>query len=66
MLGLTGAFPMQTDEGLFWMPGRSYEELMNRIYSTWTVPDQAKIPQTHPQDHLSFLSFIDREGEHNN
>ena len=65
MLGLVGAFPMQTDEGLFWMPGKSYEELMKRIYSDWTLPDQSPIPQAHPQECLSFQSFIDSEGEHN-
>lgn len=50
MLGLEGAFPIQSDEGLFWMPGHNYDELMKRIFSTWTVPDQAKVPQTSPQE----------------
>jgi hypothetical protein len=63
MLGLQGAFPMQTDEGLFWMPGKSYDELMNRIYSEWTVPDQATVPQAHSQKTLSFLAYLDNEGE---
>ena len=58
MLGLTGAFPMQTDEGLFWMPGQNYDELMARIFSTWTVPDQAIVPQTFPQESLSFHRYI--------
>ena len=60
MLGLQGAFPMTTDEGLFWMPGTSYDELMKRIYSDWTVPDHATVPQAHPQepDRLTFLGFL--------
>lgn len=62
MLGLIGAFPMQTDEGLFWMPGQNYDELMSRIYSTWTVPNQATVPHTFPQTE-SFLSFIDTRQE---
>ena len=49
MLGLQGAFPMQTDEGLFWMPGQTYDELMYRIYSDWVLPDQATIPQANQQ-----------------
>ena len=66
MLGLQGAFPMQTDEGLFWMPGHSYDELMKRIYSEWTVPDQANVLQAHPQEPqktLSFLAYLDKTGE---
>lgn len=66
MLGLKGAFPMQTDEGLFWMPGGSYNELVERIYSDWTLPDQATIPQAHPQETkkiLPFLAYLDSEGE---
>ena len=66
MLGLQGAFPMQTDEGLFWMPGHSYDELMKRIYSEWTVPDHATVPQAHPQEPqktLSFLAYLDKTGE---
>ena len=66
MLGLQGAFPMQTDEGLFWMPGHSYDELMSRIYSEWTLPDKATVPQAHsqePQKTLPFLAYLDKEGE---
>lgn len=66
MLGLQGAFPMQTDEGLFWMPGKSYDELMHRIYSDWTLPDQATVPQAHPQEPqkiLPFLAFLDKKGD---
>ena len=63
MLGLKGAFPMQTDEGLFWMPGQNYDELMARIYSTWTVPDQATQPHTFPQNSLSFLAYLDNQQE---
>jgi hypothetical protein len=66
MLGLRGAFPMQTDEGLFWMPGASYDELMDRIYSEWTLPDQATVPQAHPQEPqktLPFLAYLDKSGE---
>lgn len=66
MLGLRGAFPMQTDEGLFWMPGSSYNELMERIYSEWTLPDQATVPQAHPQEPpktLPFLAYLDKEGD---
>lgn len=59
MLGLVGAFPIQLDdEGMFWMPGTSYEELMNRIYSDWVIPDQATIPQAHPQTISPFSSFV--------
>lgn len=66
MLGLQGAFPMQTDEGLFWMPGSSYDELMDRIYSEWTLPDKAQVPQAHPQETqkiLPFLAYLDKNGE---
>lgn len=65
MLGLQGAFPMQTDEGLFWMPGQSHDELVRRINSDWIVPDQATIPLAHPQDtsRMSFLAFLDKKGE---
>lgn len=58
MLGLKGAFPLQTDEGLFWSPGKSYEELINRIYSEWTVPLQATVPQAHQQEPQKTLSFL--------
>jgi len=61
MLGLQGSFPMQTDEGLFWMPGQSYDELMNHIYSDWVLPDQATVPQAHPQTKLSFQAFLDTD-----
>lgn len=63
MLGLTGAFPMQTDEGLFWMPGKSYDELMKRIYSDWIIPSKANVPQTHPQEpsKLTFLAYTQNE-----
>ena len=65
MLGLGGAFPMQTDEGLFWMPGSSYDELMSRIYSDWVLPNQATVPKAHPQEpsKLTFLGFLDKSGE---
>jgi hypothetical protein len=65
MLGLQGAFPMQTDEGLFWMPGTSYDELLQRIYSDWTLPDKATVPLAHPQDpnRLTFLAYLDTQGE---
>lgn len=65
ILGLEGAFPMQTDEGLFWMPGSSYDELMKRIYSDWVVPDKATVPLAHPQEpsRLTFLAFLDKKGE---
>jgi len=66
MLGLKGAFPMQTDEGLFWMPGSSYKELMDRIYSDWTVPVKATVPQAHPQEPqkvLPFLAYLHKHGE---
>ena len=60
MLGLHGAFPMQTDEGLFWMPGTSHDELMKRIYSTWTVPEKAPVPLAYPQPSIMpFLAFLD-------
>lgn len=65
MLGLSGAFPMQTDEGLFWMPGHDYDELMARIFAHWTVPDQATIPQTFPQEKLSFTGFLDTQQRNN-
>jgi len=63
MLGLHGAFPLQTDEGPMWMPGNNYDEFMERLYSTWTVPDQSPVPQAHPQDSgvISFRGFLDRE-----
>jgi hypothetical protein len=67
MLGLTGAFPMQTDEGLFWMPGHSYEELMKRIYSDWVVPDKATVPQAFPQTPIDalmdFKTFTNHESK---
>jgi hypothetical protein len=61
LLGLSGAFPFETDEGKFWMPGQSYDELMKRIYSTWTVPDAAPVPQAHPQNPslLTFKAYLD-------
>ena len=62
MLGLEGAFPISTDEGLFYLPGQNYDQLMDRIYSTWTVPDQATVPQTFPQT-KSFSSFVDTHQE---
>jgi hypothetical protein len=59
MLGLQGAFPMQTDEGVFWMPGHNYDELMARIYSDWVIPDKATVPQAHPQEPLAdFKTFV--------
>lgn len=62
MLGIQGAFPMQTDEGVFWMPGKSYDELMNRIYSDWILPDKATVPLAHPQDtRQSFINFVKHE-----
>lgn len=63
LLGLHGAFPMQTDEGLFWMPGQSYDELVKRINSDWVLPDKATVPQAHPQKHLGFLAYLDTKGE---
>lgn len=63
MLGLSGAFEIKTDEGLFWMPGHDYDELMARIYSTWTVPDPAPIPHTFPQENLTFTAFLDSKQE---
>jgi hypothetical protein len=64
MLGLSGAFPMQTDEGLFWMPGQNYDELMKRIFSDWVLPDKATVPQAHPQEpqRLTFLAYLDKHG----
>ena len=55
MLGLTGAFPLETDEGLFWSPGRSYEELMQRIFSDWVLPNKAQAPQAFPQLHWGMV-----------
>jgi hypothetical protein len=63
MLGLTGTFEIETDEGKFFMPGHDYDELMTRLYSTWTVPNQATIPQTHPQEKLGFLGFLHNKQE---
>ena len=60
MLGLSGAFPIHTDEGDFWMPGNNYDQLMNRIYASWTVPDQATVPQTHSQPVLPFLAYLEK------
>ena len=56
MLGLEGAFPIQNDEGNFWMPGSSYEELMSRVYRSWVIPDQAEVPKT-PKKPDSFSKF---------
>jgi hypothetical protein len=62
MLGLKGAFPIETDEGLFWSPGKNYTELMDRIYSDWILPDKAPVPQAHPQESvMTFSSFIDKD-----
>lgn len=67
MLGLSGAFPMETDEGLFWMPGKSYDELTKRIFSNWILPDKAPVPQTFSQSTevsetlMNFTSFIKHE-----
>jgi hypothetical protein len=66
MLGLKGSFYIDTDEGGFWMPGSSYDELMDRIYSEWTLPDQAQVPQAHPQETpkiLPFLAYLDKNRE---
>jgi hypothetical protein len=65
MLGLEGAFPIQADDSItYWMPGKSYDELMNRIFSEWTLPDQATVPQAHPQEKtLPFLAYLDKTGE---
>lgn len=65
MLGLRGSFYINTDEGGFWMPGTSYDELMKRIYSDWTIPDKATVPQAHPQEpsRLTFLAYLDTHGE---
>ncbi len=57
MLGLTGAFPLSTDEGIFWSPGQSYDELMKRIYSDWVIPDKATVPQAFPQTSDKFMTF---------
>ena len=62
VLGITGAFPMQTDEGLYWMPGQSYDELMERIYSDWMLPTSNSNPQAHPHTRLTFIAFLDTEG----
>jgi hypothetical protein len=48
------------------MPGSSYNELMDRIYSEWTLPDKATVPQAHsqePQKTLPFLAYLDKKGE---
>lgn len=64
MLGLNGSFPIQTDDGsVFWMPGSCYDELMKRIYSSWIIPSQATIPQTHKQNLLPFSEYIDTTKE---
>jgi len=52
MLGLSGTFAIQTDDGAFWMPGRSYDEFMDRLYSF-------SPPYTQPDGVKSFRAYLD-------
>jgi hypothetical protein len=55
ILGLHGSFQKTTPDGAFWMPGNNEDELKRRVFTGWSTPSQATVPQTTP---LSFLSYI--------
>lgn len=64
ILGLHGAFPIQTDEGVFWMPGQSYDTLMECVNVDWIVSDKATVLQAPPQkSKLTFLAYLNQSGE---
>jgi len=59
MLGLSGAFLIETDDGPQWMPGRDYSQFMSRLNETWTDRILSHCPKTTRT--LSFLSYLDTQ-----